>query len=76
MYVIDYQLYFFGEKFVRHYQGRALVLSLCSTLYNQQLLEKHLDQHLLNANALWQMFSYEAFIKAFVFIIYKIKENI
>ena len=36
--------------------GRALALALCSTLSNQHLLEKHLKEHLLNANAL-QMLS-------------------
>ena len=56
--------------------GRALALTLCSTLSNQQLLEKHLEKHLLNVNALWPMLSYEVFRRAFAFIIYKIKENI
>ena len=36
--------------------GRALALALCYTLSNQQLLEQHLEKHLLNATAL-QMFS-------------------
>ena len=36
--------------------GRTLALALCSTLSNQQLSEKHLENHLLNANAL-QMLS-------------------
>ena len=31
---------------------RALALALCSTLSNQQLLEKRLEKHLLNANTL------------------------
>ena len=38
--------------------GRAL--TLCSTLSNQQLLEKHLEKHLLNANSL-QMISGQCF---------------
>ena len=36
--------------------GRALALVLCSTLSNQQLLEKRLEKHLLNANALQMLF--------------------
>ena len=32
--------------------GTTLALALSSTLSNQQLLEKHLEKHLLNANAL------------------------
>ena len=36
--------------------GIALALALCFTLSKQQLLEKHLENHLLNANAL-QMLS-------------------
>ena len=63
--------------------GRALALALCSTLSNQQLLEKHLEKHLLNVNVLQmlfgqcsQMLSNEAFRRAFAFIIYKIKKNI
>lgn len=42
--------------------GRALTLtlSLCSTLSNQQWLEKHLEKHLLNAHAL-KMLSVQCF---------------
>ena len=32
--------------------GRALALALCSTLSNQQLLEKYLEKYLLNASVL------------------------
>ena len=52
--------------------GRALTLALCSTLSNQQLLEKHL----LNANALQMLSNRCSHMRAFAFIIYKIKENI
>ena len=37
--------------------GRSLLLTLCYTLSNQQLLENYLNNHLLNANALQMFFS-------------------
>ena len=33
-----------------------LALALCYTLSNQQLLEKHLEKYLLNANALQMLY--------------------
>ena len=37
--------------------SKALTLVLCSILSNQQLLEKHLEKHLLNANAFQMLYN-------------------